>query len=50
MGSDFPDQEALSGRVYDALAPAIDKATTSRSTADPAPEILIDDTLATKAP
>lgn len=50
MGSDLPDQEALSGRVYDALAPAIDKATTSRSTADPAPEILIDDTLATKAP
>ncbi|MFJ3513136.1 hypothetical protein [Streptomyces luteogriseus] len=50
MGPDLPDQEAISGRVYDALAPAIDKAITARSTADPAPEILIDDTLATKAP
>ncbi|WNI27339.1 hypothetical protein [Streptomyces sp. ITFR-16] len=50
MGSDIPDQEAVSGRVYDGLAPAIDKAATARSAADPAPEILIDDTLATKAP
>ncbi|MEU2346333.1 hypothetical protein ABZ745_31685 [Streptomyces sp. NPDC013082] len=50
MGANLSDREALSGRVYDALAPAVDKATTSRSTADPAPEILIDDTLATKAP
>ncbi|WEH43957.1 hypothetical protein [Streptomyces sp. AM 2-1-1] len=50
VGADYPDQEALSGRVYDALTPAIDKATTARSTADPAPEILIDDTLATQAP
>ncbi|MCL7382215.1 hypothetical protein [Streptomyces sp. 35G-GA-8] len=50
MGPNLPNREALSGRVYDALAPAIDKATTARSTSDPAPEILIDDTLATKAP
>ncbi|MFE2462959.1 hypothetical protein [Streptomyces sp. NPDC059402] len=50
MGPSLPDQEALTGRVYDALAPAIDKATTAHSTADPAPEIVIDDTLATKAP
>lgn len=50
MGPNLPDQEALSGRIYDALTPAIDKVTTARSTADPAPEILIDDTLATQAP
>ncbi|WP_405622374.1 hypothetical protein [Streptomyces sp. NBC_01508] len=50
LGPDFPDQEAVSGRVYDALAPAIDKTTTARSATDPAPEVLIDDTLATKAP
>lgn len=50
LGSDLPDQQAVSGRVYDALTPAIDTATAARSTADPAPEILIDDTLATEAP
>ncbi|WP_381805618.1 hypothetical protein [Streptomyces niveus] len=50
LGPDFPNQEAVSGRVYDALAPTIDKNTTARSATDPAPEVLIDDTLATKAP
>ncbi|MET9497445.1 hypothetical protein [Streptomyces sp. NPDC006552] len=49
-GAQRPDQEAVSGRVYDALTTAIDKATKARSSADPAPEIVIDDTLATQAP
>lgn len=50
LGPDFPARQAVSARVYDELAPAIDKAITARSTADPSPEILIDDTLATKQP
>ncbi|MFD8732011.1 hypothetical protein [Streptomyces sp. NPDC059611] len=43
-----PDNAAASRRVYDALAPAIDRIKAVTSPDDPAPEIVIDDTIPEK--
>ncbi len=43
-----PDNAAASRRVYDALAPAIDRIKAATSPDDPAPEIVIDDTIPEK--
>ncbi|MFJ9447168.1 hypothetical protein ACIRRH_35760 [Kitasatospora sp. NPDC101235] len=42
--------EQIARRMYDALAPAVTNAKNARSATDPAPEVLVDDTLATTAP
>lgn len=43
-----PDNEAASRRVYDAIAPAIDRIKAATSPDDPEPEIIIDDTIPEK--
>ncbi|MFJ6890062.1 hypothetical protein ACIQRC_35185 [Streptomyces californicus] len=43
-----PDNAAASRRVYDAIAPAIDRIKAATSPDDPAPEIVIDDTIPEK--
>ncbi|MFJ5927638.1 hypothetical protein ACIQF6_34085 [Kitasatospora sp. NPDC092948] len=43
------DQQ-IAKRMYDALTPAVAHATNARSATDPAPEVLVDDTLASPAP
>ncbi len=44
-----PSKKQSSVRVYDALGKALDDIKAARSATDPAPEVLIDDTLATPA-
>ncbi|MEU3465273.1 hypothetical protein ABZ721_35725 [Streptomyces sp. NPDC006733] len=44
------DNKAESTRVYDALSQAVDKITAVRTSSDPAPEVIIDDTIPTTAP
>ncbi|MFD5065482.1 hypothetical protein [Streptomyces sp. NPDC058394] len=44
------NEEAAARRVYDTLAPAIDRVSNVRAASDPDPEVVIDDTLATPAP
>ncbi|MFI9018709.1 hypothetical protein ACIGZI_32215 [Streptomyces griseus] len=43
-----PDNAAASRRVYDAIAPAIDRIKAASSPDDPEPEIVIDDTIPEK--
>ncbi|MFD0622013.1 hypothetical protein ACFQ2K_03565 [Streptomyces sanglieri] len=43
------DNTAASRRVYDAVAPAIDRIKAATSPDDPEPEIVIDDTIPEKA-
>jgi len=43
-----PDNAAASRRVYDAIAPAIDRIKAATSPNDPEPEIIIDDTIPEK--
>ncbi|MFE7529422.1 hypothetical protein ACFU7Y_27425 [Kitasatospora sp. NPDC057542] len=42
--------EQIARRMYDVLAPAVANVKNARSAADAAPEVLVDDTLATAAP
>lgn len=44
-----PENTAASRRVYNAIAPAIDRIKAATSPDDPAPEIVIDDTIPEKA-
>ncbi|MFE7245320.1 hypothetical protein [Streptomyces sp. NPDC057580] len=44
------NEAAAARRVYDTLAPAIDRVKNVRTAGDPEPEVVIDDTLATPAP
>ncbi|GHI90420.1 hypothetical protein Sxan_77840 [Streptomyces xanthophaeus] len=48
MNGEYPNT-ASSRRVYDALAPAIDRIKAASSPDDPEPEIIIDDTIPDKA-
>ncbi|MET8130052.1 hypothetical protein ABZV67_44730 [Streptomyces sp. NPDC005065] len=50
MNCTTDDRKATALRVYDALAPAIDRVSNVRTGGDPDPEVVIDDTLATPAP
>lgn len=43
-------QKALARRVYNSLGPAVDHVTNATAPGDPAPQVLIDDTLPTTAP
>ncbi|MFJ5927640.1 hypothetical protein ACIQF6_34095 [Kitasatospora sp. NPDC092948] len=48
-GGGLPNKQP-SARVYDAIGSALDTIKPARTAGDPAPEVLIDDTLATTAP
>ncbi|MFF1908266.1 hypothetical protein [Kitasatospora sp. NPDC058218] len=49
--NDHPHHDQpMAKRVYDVLAPAVANVKNARAASDPAPEVLIDDTLATTAP
>jgi hypothetical protein len=47
---DTRDNKAESNRVYNTLAQAVDKISNVRNASDPAPEVIIDDTIPTDAP
>ncbi|MFI5635155.1 hypothetical protein ACIA8E_38600 [Streptomyces sp. NPDC051664] len=50
MSCTTDDRKATALRVYDTLAPTIDRVSNVRAASDPDPEVVIDDTLATPAP